>query len=442
MPQCQLTLAAYGCVRSARLSCAARWCLVAMYLVLCTSGGVLAQTQGAGDAPSLHAPLRIEDVVRVASLQRAELEAARARRSAAEQQTRVAGVLDDPMIMPSLDHRPFMMRGADASFAVEQRFPLSGLLGARRRSAQAEARRVSADVRRVGLDVVLEAVRAYWMLYEQRATLQVVVEQLALARTLVSAAVSRYAAGTAIQPDVLRAEIEVARLSGVERALAAEIRAAEAMLNMSMARAADEPVPELEREPLAAEPPAFAALRDQALARRPELIGGQEELRRAEADVDVMRSMVKPMAFVRTGPAYTMESGWGFMAMVGVSVPIYRQKNRATIEGANNMASMARADLSAMRNMVQGNVAAAREELIASRTRALVLRDDVLPRSRATVDAVLAAYTSGTVPMVSTLDAARSLWNAQQELVMAEVELGVGWARLARVVGDGGGERP
>jgi len=431
-----------ACIRSASVPCAARWFAVALGLMLLLSGGVLAQAQGVGDATSLHAPLRIEAVVRVASLQRAELEVARARSSAAEHQTRVAGVLDDPMIMPSLDHRPFMMRGADASFAVEQRFPLSGLLGARKRSAQAEARRVSADVRRVGLDVVLEAVRAYWMLYEQRATLEVVVEQLALARTLVGAAVSRYAAGTAIQPDVLRAEIEVARLSGIERALAAEVRAAEAMLNMSMARAADEPVPELAQEPISAEPPPFSALRDQALARRPELLAGQEEVRRAEADVEVMRSMVKPMAFVRTGPAYTMESGWGFMAMVGVSVPIYRQKNRATIEGANNMASMTRADLSAMRNMVQGNVAAAREELIASRTRALVLRDDVLPRSRATVDAVLAAYTSGTVPMVSTLDAARSLWSAQQELVMAEAELGIGWARLARVVGEGAGEQP
>lgn len=402
----------------------------------------LAQTHSAGDAAQLGTPLHVAEVVRLASAQRAELEVARNRRTAAERQTRVAGVLDDPMIMPSLDHRPFMMRGADASFAVEQRFPLSGLLGSRRRSAQAEARRLAVDVRRVALDVVLEAVRAYWMLYEQRATLQVVVEQLSLARTLVSAAVSRYAAGTAIQPDVLRAEIEVARLSGVERALAAEVRAAEAMLNMSMARTADAPVPELAREPIAAEPPPFAALRDQAMARRPELLGGQEEVRRAEADVDVMRGMVKPMAFVRTGPAYTMDSGWGFMAMVGVSVPIYRQRNRATIEGANNMASMARADLSAMRNMVQGNVAAAREQLIASRTRALVLRDDVLPRSRSTVDAVLAAYTSGTVPMVSTLDAARSLWSAQQELVMAEAELGIGWARLARVVGDGPGEEP
>jgi cobalt-zinc-cadmium efflux system outer membrane protein len=337
--------------------------------------------------------------------------------------------------MPSLDHLPFMLHGADASFAVEQRFPLSRLLRNRERSAQADARRLAADVNRIGLDVVLEAVSAYWMLYEQRAMLRVIGEQLSLARTLVTAAASRYGAGMAVQPDVLRAEIEVARLQGNERALLAQVRAAEAMLNMSLARAADESVPELAQESFAAEPPAFSVLRDQALARRPELLVGQEEVRRAEADIDVMRSMIRPMAFIRTGPAYTMADGWGFMAMVGISVPIFRQKNRATIAEAKSMADMARADLSAMRNMVQGAVASARENVLAARTRALVLRDDVLPRSRVAVDAVIAAYTSGTVPMVSTLDAARALWNAQQELVMAEVELGVSWARLARAVG-------
>jgi cobalt-zinc-cadmium efflux system outer membrane protein len=410
--------------------------LLAVFVVaLLPSGSALAQPQVSGDAFPLATPLRIEHLVKLATERRAEIRGARSRKGAAEQRTHVVGVLDDPMVMPSLDHLPFMLHGADVSLAVEQRFPLSRLRRNRERSAQADVRRLAADVNRVGLDVVLEAVSAYWMLYEQRAMLRVVGEQLSLARTLVAAAASRYGAGMAVQPDVLRAEIEVARLQGSERALLALVRSAEAMLNMSLARIADAAVPELGQEPFAAEPPAFLVLRDQALARRPELLVGQEEIRRAEADIDVMRSMIRPMAFIRTGPAYTMADGWGFMAMVGISVPIFRQKNRATVAEAKNMADMARADLSAMRNMVQGAVASAREDVLAARTRALVLRDDVLPRSRVAVDAVIAAYTSGAVPMVSTLDAARALWNAQQELVMAEVELGVSWARLARAVG-------
>jgi cobalt-zinc-cadmium efflux system outer membrane protein len=412
------------------------WCLL-----FGTAGRALAQTR-AIDEVALPSPLHIEQVVQLARSRRAEIEVARARQAAAEQRIGVVSALDDPMVMPSLDHVPFMLHGADVSLMVEQRFPLSRLRGQRERSAQANARRLGADVDRVRLNVVLEAVDAYWMLYEQRAMLRVVGEQLALARVLVAAAAGRYAAGTSAQPDVLRAEIELARLQGAQLSLLARARAAKAMLNASLARDPDEPVPELAEAPVLAEPPELATLRKQAFAVRPELLAGQEEIRGAEADVEVMRSMIKPMALVRTGPAYTMADGWGFMATVGVSVPLFQQKNRATIAEAKSMADMARADLSAMRNMVQGNVASAREEVLAARTTALVLRDDVLPRARLAIDAVTAAYTSGTLPMVSALDAARALWDAQQELVMAEVELGLRWARLGRAVGRFETEQP
>lgn len=384
---------------------------------------------------ALPSPLSIVAVVEHAATHRAELEVARARRAAAQQRTASVSALEDPMVMPSLDHVPFMLHGADVSLMVEQRFPLSRLRSHREHSARADARRLAADIHRVNLDVVLEAVDAYWMLYERRSMVSIIGEQLAVARLLVAAATARYASGTSAQPDVLRAEIEVARLEGAQRALTARIRAAEAMLNASLARDADAPVPELAEQPVLAEPPALATLRDRAFALRPELLAGQEEITRAEADVRVMRSMIKPMAFVRTGPAYTMSDGWGFMAMVGMSVPIFRNRNRATIAEAKSMAEMARADLSAMRNMVQGSVASAREDVIAARTQVLVLRDDVLPRARLAVDAVSAGYTAGTLPLVSALDAARALWNAQQELVMAEVTLGTAWARLGRTVG-------
>jgi cobalt-zinc-cadmium efflux system outer membrane protein len=414
----------------------------ALALILALGDAARAQSSMTEEASPLPAPLRIDQLVQLATRKRAELRAAHSRTSAAEQRTIVVAALDDPMVMPSLDHLPFMAHGADASFAIEQRFPMSHLLRNRERSAQADARRLDADVTRVGLDIVLETVSAYWMLYEQRAMLQVIREQLGLAQILVSAAARRYGAGTAIQPDVLRAEIEVARLQGSERAVAALVRSAEAMLNMSLARSAYAPVPELAQEPFATEPPPFPLLLEHALARRPELLAGQEEIRRAEAEIEVMRSMIRPMAFARTGPAYTMTNGWGFMAMVGMSVPIFRQKNRATVAEARSMTDMARADLNAMRNMLQGSVAKAREDVLAARARALALRDDVLPRSRVAADAVLAAYSAGTVPMVSTLDAARALWNAQQEQVMAEVELGVAWARLARAIGGFEAERP
>jgi outer membrane protein, heavy metal efflux system len=135
--------------------------------------------------------------------------------------------------------------GADVSFTIEQQIPLSGIRGHRRASALADIDRLRAEATRTTLDVAVEAAIAHLMLQERRRTAALVNEQMALARDVVRAANARYASGTAPQSDVLRAEVEVARLEATARALVGEVRGAEAMLNTSLALDADTPVPPL-----------------------------------------------------------------------------------------------------------------------------------------------------------------------------------------------------
>jgi hypothetical protein len=59
-------------------------------------------------ARALPSPLRLVDVVRLASERRDEIEAARARMRAGEARPTIVSALADPMISPSLDHLPFM----------------------------------------------------------------------------------------------------------------------------------------------------------------------------------------------------------------------------------------------------------------------------------------------------------------------------------------------
>jgi outer membrane protein TolC len=74
--------------------------------------------------------------------------------------------------------------------------------------------------------------------------------------------------------------------------------------------------------------------------------------------------------------------------------------------------------------------------VLAARQRVLSLRDDVLPRARQSIDPSVAAYAAGTMPLVSVLDAAQTLWSLEAELVAAELELGLAWARLGRAQGQ------
>lgn len=72
------------------------------------------------------------------------------------------------MIMLSVDHVPFTFHGASVSALYQQDFPLSRLLGQRRRAAEASAVGARAAVSQTSLDVELDALRAFFMLDERR----------------------------------------------------------------------------------------------------------------------------------------------------------------------------------------------------------------------------------------------------------------------------------
>lgn len=408
--------------------------------VLVNIGTSDAHASGESPPPTAQS-LRLETVVSNALRNRGEIAAAQARAESLAQRPAIVGALEDPMISPSIDHYPFDMmdeeggRRYDWSISVEQRFPLSGVRGHRRRVAKADAARAVAEVDRASLDVVSQAQRAFFMLRERRQMKDVLTRQLALARQVVDSAAARYSSGSGSQADVLRAEVETARVEAAQRSLASQIRAAESMLNVNMGLPPASVIGDLSYTTLVAELPSRASVEQTALSTRPELRVGEAEVERAQAEIDVMRSMYKPMATIRAGRASTMAEGPGAMLMIGVSVPIWRGSLSAGVAEARSMERMARADLEAMKLMVTGEVAAAREEVQAARETVRSLEVEIIPRAGAAVDAALAAYSSGQGSLVSVIDASGAVWRARGELVMASSQLGEASVALERSLG-------
>ncbi len=395
-----------------------------------------------GESPQSVLPsLTLETVVINALRNRGEIVAAQARAESLAQRPSIVGALEDPMISPSIDHYPFDMMDEeggsryDWSISVEQRFPLSGVRGHRRRVAKADATRAVAEVDRASLDVVSQAQRAFFMLRERRQMNDVLIRQLALARQVVDSAAARYSSGSGSQADVLRAEVETARVEAAQRSLASQIRAAESMLNVNMGLPPASLIGDLSYTALVAELPSRASVEKTALSTRPELRMGEAEVERAQAEIDVMRSMYKPMATIRAGRASTMAEGPGAMLMIGISVPIWRGSLSAGVAEARSMERMARADLEAMKLMVAGEVAAAREEVQAARETVRSLEVEIIPRAGAAVDAALAAYSSGQGSLVSVIDASGAVWRARGDLVMASSQLGEASVALERALG-------
>ena len=160
-----------------------------------------------------------------------------------------------------------------------------------------------------------------------------------------------------------------------------------------------------------------------------------ERVSKARAEVDVMDSMYRPMGIAQLGGAYTMSDGPGLMFGFGISVPIWRGRLVAGKAEAKSMVTMASADESATRTMIDGDVASARAEVLAARKRYSVARDKIVPLANDAVSSSLDSYGSGQLPLVSVLDAVRVLREARMSEVIAEVKVAAAWARLGRSVG-------
>lgn len=402
---------------------------VPIFLLLCVTAAA-APASGQDGYPAR--PLSLADVLTLAAERRPEIDAARARVRAAEARPAIAGALEDPMVAASIDHLPFGFDGADVSLTIEQRFPLSPVRRHRRDAALADLDRVRAGLALAALDARAEAASAFLMVWERRRTRELLDRQIASARDVVTAANARYAAAVAPQADVLMAEVEAARLTSARAAVDRRIRAAEVMLNTALALPVSAAVPPLV---LTGVPPLPAAVAGRLASARPELGAARAAVRRADADIAVMKDMFRPMATVRTGPSYTMAAGSGLMVMAGVTIPLRRSALRAGVAEAEAMRAMAVAEADAMTRMVEGEAAAAVHEADAARVLVLAMRDDVLPRARAAVAPALSGYTAGQLPLASVIAAVQAVWDIEQELIEAEAAAGLAAIRAARAAG-------
>jgi outer membrane protein TolC len=100
------------------------------------------------------------------------------------------------------------------------------------------------------------------------------------------------------------------------------------------------------------------------------------------------------------------------------------------------MRAMAEADLRAMTRMIEGEAAVAVSQLQAARDRQVALNTDVLPRARMAIEPAVASYASGQLPLVSVIEAVQALWLVQSDLIAADTQLGLAWARLGRAIGS------
>ena len=367
------------------------------------------------NAPAQDTPddtLRVNDAVRIARDANPMLRAARASVTAAGQRIGPAGALPDPQLQLGLMNRmasdfgntmdPMTMNQVQ----LMQMLPWPGKLGGAKRAARHSAAAAHAEAAEQERMLIAKVRMAYYQAAYADRALDVMGRTRDLLRSFLDVSTTMYAVGSAVQQDVLRAQVEVARMSEEIARMGQERVAMAARLNALLGRSATSPVPALELpEADAGELPALDSLVAWALAQRPALVAGAERVAAADASLSAARRELFPDFSL--GFAYQQRSQFPTMVslMVGINVPIFAAARQLPM----------RREMAAMRDMVSAELANLQNETVAriieTRARAVqdqnlirLYRGSVVPQARAAVQAALSSYRVGRVTFMTLVD--------------------------------------
>lgn len=383
--------------------------------VLLVVRAVVTPAQGAFAATIQHpaAPdtLRIADAIQLALAHNPMLRAAGFSADAATQRIGPAGALPDPQLQFGLMNRMASDLGSTADpmtmnqVQLMQMIPFPGKLGSARDAARhtAAAGHLDADDQRRMLGAQVRD--AYFDLAYMDRALEVMGRTQGLLRDFLQVATTMYGVGTGLQGDVLRAQIEVARMDEEIRTMSQERIAGAARLNTLLGREATVAIGGLELPDDTMPLPSADSLVAMALGSRPGLQAAAERVAAAQASRTAARRDILPD--FQIGLAYQARPAFPTMVsfMVGVSLPVFAASRQ--LPARREMAAlqaMSDAELLGLRNETTAQVIEARARAERDRSLTRLYQEDILPQARAAVQSALASYRVGRINFMTLVD--------------------------------------
>jgi cobalt-zinc-cadmium efflux system outer membrane protein len=356
--------------------------------------------------------LRLSEAVQAALQANPMLRAARIGALAAAERVGPAGALPDPQLEFGLMNRMASDFGSTMDpmtmnqVQLMQMVPWPGKLSSARSAARHTAAAAGASAEEQARMLAAQVQMAYYdAAYADRA-LDVMQRTVGLLRNFREVTTTMYAVGTALQQDVLRAQVEVARMSEEIARMGQERLAAAARLNALLGREATSPIGALELPELpASDLPSVDTLIARGLGARAALRAGTERVAAAEASLSAARRELVPD--FRLGFAYQARPAFQNMMSLtfGVSVPLFAGARQLPMRReAAAMRDMAQAELASIHNETVARIIEIRARAQQDKNLGRLYRASILPQARAAVDAGLASYRVGRLTFMQLID--------------------------------------
>jgi outer membrane protein TolC len=401
--------------------------------------------EGNRNDPATAGSFRLADLVEEALRNNRDIRAAQRKYEASRQRPSQASTLPDPTLsfmsnnignpipVTTLGEQDMSMAGFD----LMQELPYPGKLLLKGRMAQKEADAEQHGYRGVELQVVSQVKQAFYRLRFVHQALDVLQKDRSLLDQFARIAEARYAVGKGIQPDVLRAQVELTALEKKRIELEQQKGSLEAQLASLLNRPPDSPFGLPADSPKAAFSVSLDELYQQGRTQAPALGQEQAMIEKNTYALDLARKDYYPDFAV--GAGWFSRGGlrdlWSLRFDVKVPLYFWRKQRHAVAESAHSL-EQSRREYEAATQTLHFRIkddylmARASEQLLDLYAQAIV------PQATLALESAMASYQVGTLDFLSLLTNFQQLLEYELEYHREFAAFHAALARLEETTGS------
>lgn len=349
-----------------------------------------------------------------------DVRAAQVRLQAAKERSSFAGALSEPKLNVGIMQ---LLTLEGPSLTISQPFP-----NKRAQLAQLgalEIEKAQADYEAKLLEVRLELMRAYYEAIYLRRAIQLHHAGKDQVKQLAAIATTKYAVGSVMQQDPLRAQLELSRLIDSELELTQKLQSALDHLNSLVGRSLEHVISVPADFPPKRPDVDEAKSLQQAEASNPQLMLAETELAMAVVEEGMAeREATVPDIDVGIQVGRLMPGDMAYLGgMVGINLPWLAPGRFDSLQKAKRLGSLAAQDnYRGQLNRLHYRLRDLSYQLMRQERRLDLYQKGLLPQSAQALKAALSAYQVNKADITTVVDSQRAVFDTQMAYTMALAE--------------------
>jgi cobalt-zinc-cadmium efflux system outer membrane protein len=327
--------------------------------------------------------------------------------------------------------------------SLSQKLPFFGKLSLKGKIAESTASVFQEHYKAVEAEIVLKVKTAYFSLYWFDKALDINKEEKEVLKRLAKIAEKKYETGDASQQDVLKAQLEISKVTDKILQLEQGRRSVVAQLNALLSRPQDIPLGDTEEISLSEFEINLDELYETARKERPEMKEARYHIERSEINLKLTKKNYFPdlqimFDYIDIGEGTTSHPDDGrnaWMGSIGINVPLWRQKLRAAEAEAAIRLKATRENYENVENETLSRVNELFFEVKTAQDQVKLYKYSLLPQAEQAMKASEVGYLAGKVDFLSLLDSERMILQLKIGYFKAATDFEKSLAGLERILG-------